>query len=627
MTMNVMHIASKNPAQQLVIAGGFAIFLALTIWSEVANWTAQVSRMNSYLAQTARAIAQHTDDVIEVAKQPLAGLVFEVQENNSKSVLQSLDLVRRMRELIKTSPYLRSLAYIGPDGRLIESTSDPFSSGLDLSSRSYFKTHQTSAELRPFVDGPYQSPSAKDWFITLSQRMNDDRGQFAGIMVATIDVESFIRFFRSFNMLDNSAFAMMDGAGRVLVRAPLDATAMGTSIADSALYRSVSTSNIGNFQYTSRFDGILRTSGYYRSSNTQITVLVAVSKKSILWYWIDISKPRWICFLVALMVACALGVRLRRQWALKRRDEMIIAAREAEFRLIANVSSDLIEKLDDNGIREYVSAAAKSVLGVEADTIVGRSVLDEYDADARQYWSEALANIAAGSSIERLVFPRIKKDGEISWLETVITRVRSFDVSSGMVAVTRDVTSQRLLQEELDRLANTDELTQLSNKRHFNRQMKSLSAEARMVGTPLSLLVVDVDKFKLFNDTYGHLPGDDCLRKISTEIAAAIRPGTDLAARYGGEEIVILLPGRTASQAHQIGEEIRQRIAALEIIHQKNLPWGHVTVSIGVAEQSAEHDETDEALFVKADQCLYTAKNSGRNKVVSFDENLSVAAA
>ncbi|WP_234889605.1 diguanylate cyclase [Agrobacterium vitis] len=625
--MNVMHIASKNPAQQLVIAGGFAIFLALTIWSEVANWTAQVSRMNSYLAQTARAIAQHTDDVIEVAKQPLAGLVFEVQENNSKSVLQSLDLVRRMRELIKTSPYLRSLAYIGPDGRLIESTSDPFSSGLDLSSRSYFKTHQTSAELRPFVDGPYQSPSAKDWFITLSQRMNDDRGQFAGIMVATIDVESFIRFFRSFNMLDNSAFAMMDGAGRVLVRAPLDATAMGTSIADSALYRSVSTSNIGNFQYTSRFDGILRTSGYYRSSNTQITVLVAVSKKSILWYWIDISKPRWICFLVALMVACALGVRLRRQWALKRRDEMIIAAREAEFRLIANVSSDLIEKLDDNGIREYVSAAAKSVLGVEADTIVGRSVLDEYDADARQYWSEALANIAAGSSIERLVFPRIKKDGEISWLETVITRVRSFDVSSGMVAVTRDVTSQRLLQEELDRLANTDELTQLSNKRHFNRQMKSLSAEARMVGTPLSLLVVDVDKFKLFNDTYGHLPGDDCLRKISTEIAAAIRPGTDLAARYGGEEIVILLPGRTASQAHQIGEEIRQRIAALEIIHQKNLPWGHVTVSIGVAEQSAEHDETDEALFVKADQCLYTAKNSGRNKVVSFDENLSVAAA
>ncbi|MVA62946.1 diguanylate cyclase [Agrobacterium vitis] len=626
--MNVMHIASKNPAQHLVIAGGLAIFLALTIWSEVANWTAQVSRMNSYLAQTARAIAQHTDDVIEVAKQPLAGLVFEVQENNSKSVLQSLDLVRRMRELIKTSPYLRSLAYIGPDGRLIESTSDPFSSGLDLSSRSYFKIHQTSTELQPLVDGPYQSPSVKDWFITLSQRMNDDRGQFAGIMVATIDVESFIRFFRSFNMLDNGAFAMMDGAGRVLVRAPLDATAMGTSIADSALYRNaISTSNIGNFQYTSRFDGILRTSGYYKSSNTQITVLVAVSKKAILWYWIDISKPRWICFIVALMVACALGIRLRRQWALKRRDEMIIAAREAEFRLIANASSDLIEKLDDNGIREYVSAAAKSVLGVEADTIVGRSVLDEYDAEARQYWSEALANIAAGSSIERLVFPRIKKTGEIAWLETVITRVRSFDISSGMVAVTRDVTSQRLLQEELDRLANTDELTQLSNKRHFNRQLKSLSAEARTVGTPLSLLVVDVDKFKLFNDTYGHLPGDNCLRKISTEIAAAIRPGTDLAARYGGEEIVILLPGKTASQAHQVGEEIRQRIAALEIIHQKNLPWGYVTVSIGVAEQSPAHDETDEALFVKADKCLYTAKNSGRNKVVSFDENLSAAAA
>jgi diguanylate cyclase (GGDEF)-like protein len=190
-------------------------------------------------------------------------------------------------------------------------------------------------------------------------------------------------------------------------------------------------------------------------------------------------------------------------------------------------------------------------------------------------------------------------------------------VGSGMVAVTRDVTSQRHVQNELDRLANTDELTQLFNKRHFNARFKAMVEEARAAGTSLHLLVIDADKFKLFNDTYGHLPGDHCLRAIAAEITSAIRPGVDVAARYGGEEMAVLLAGLSERAARIVAETIRQRISALGIPHQKNLPWGHVTVSVGMASLTLDAEQSIESFFVRADQCLYRAKNTGRNKVAA----------
>ncbi|WP_321380186.1 diguanylate cyclase [Rhizobium sp.] len=582
--------------------------------------------MNSYLEQTSKAIAQHADDVIEVAKQPLVGLVIQARDNN-KTVLQNLELVRTMRELVKKSSYVRSLAHVGADGLLIESTINNFSAGVDLKDRPYFQYHKNSEDPSPRVDGPFKGPVTNEWFISLSQRLSDHEGRFAGVMVATIDVKMFVRFFNGFALPGGGAFAMIDGNGRILLRSPVDEAAMGSSVADTPFFReAVVKHDSGNYEYRSPFDGSMKSSGYYKSKTSHITVLVAVPRNAVLRYWTSLSKTRWLFSLAAVLAALLMAIRLRRNWAMAQRDQLIIAAREAEFQLIANASSDLIEKLDDTGIREYVSAASQSVLGIDAKELVGRSILEGYEPEAQQYWSEALANIAAGSSIERLIFLKKKNSGEMAWLESVVTRVRSLDVGSGMVAVTRDVTSQRLLQEELDRLANTDELTQLFNKRHFNGQLANMAAQARAAGTRLSLLLIDVDKFKLFNDTYGHLPGDNCLRAIAAEIAGTLRPGMDVAARYGGEEMAVLLPGLGERDVRVVAESIRQRISALGIVHHKNLPWGHVTVSIGMAMLSPDRELSDESLFVKADQCLYRAKNSGRNKLVAEDADVGHSA-
>jgi diguanylate cyclase (GGDEF)-like protein len=131
--------------------------------------------------------------------------------------------------------------------------------------------------------------------------------------------------------------------------------------------------------------------------------------------------------------------------------------------------------------------------------------------------------------------------------------------------------------------------------------------------------MIDADHFKLFNDTYGHASGDDCLRAIATVVRGSIRRSKDLAARYGGEELAVLLPDTNGAGALKAAENIRQRVAGLQLPHEKNLPWGHVTISIGTATfyPAAGAKLTTAELFERADHALYRAKNSGRNQVAA----------
>jgi diguanylate cyclase (GGDEF)-like protein len=131
--------------------------------------------------------------------------------------------------------------------------------------------------------------------------------------------------------------------------------------------------------------------------------------------------------------------------------------------------------------------------------------------------------------------------------------------------------------------------------------------------------MIDADRFKLFNDTYGHAAGDDCLRQIAAVIRDCVRRPGDVAARYGGEELAVLLADTDEQGAAAVAENIRARVEALGVAHEKNPPALCVTVSIGLAAVAAQTGSaiTAQALFAQADEALYRAKSSGRNQVVS----------
>lgn len=171
-------------------------------------------------------------------------------------------------------------------------------------------------------------------------------------------------------------------------------------------------------------------------------------------------------------------------------------------------------------------------------------------------------------------------------------------------------------RDRLTQLAVTDGLTGLANRRRFDEMLALEFARHLRSHADLTLILLDIDHFKLFNDTYGHLRGDDCLRAIARVIERAMYRVTDLAARYGGEEFGCILPETgPPSDVIAVAERIRQGVIALEIPHQTSTTAAHVTVSLGVATHRCTSDGSPDHLIAHADEQLYLAKSQGRNQI------------
>ena len=182
--------------------------------------------------------------------------------------------------------------------------------------------------------------------------------------------------------------------------------------------------------------------------------------------------------------------------------------------------------------------------------------------------------------------------------------------------------------DRLIELAMTDPLTGLSNRRHFDEMINYEYARHVRSKRHLSLIMIDVDYFKAFNDNYGHVAGDDCLRLIAQAIEQVIVRATDLAARYGGEEFVVLLPETNLQGALLVADKIQKAINELGIAHSRSNAASHITVSLGVITGICIQDRSMFNFLAEADQQLYAAKTSGRNRICSgYVMNESAAAA
>lgn len=167
----------------------------------------------------------------------------------------------------------------------------------------------------------------------------------------------------------------------------------------------------------------------------------------------------------------------------------------------------------------------------------------------------------------------------------------------------------------LEQLSISDPLTGLYNRRYFDAVLEREWRAAQRGGMPLSLLYLDIDYFKLYNDTYGHNAGDRCLVLVAAVISSAVRRPYDVCARYGGEEFIALLPATDAARAGVIAEKIRDGIAGMCIVHEGSEAAGHITVSIGVAGGRTGNMSGPHSLVEAADEAMYTAKRDGRNRV------------
>lgn len=298
---------------------------------------------------------------------------------------------------------------------------------------------------------------------------------------------------------------------------------------------------------------------------------------------------------------------------------------EQLHRLLSENASDVISRFDLEGNRLYVSPSVQEVLGWTPEQMSDATWKQRVHPDDIAAFTTAGNRMRDGDERIDVIYRYRRPDNSWTWIEARLRLVRDAQGEPAeFISNARDISQQKRTEQALARainelsvLATTDGLTGLANRRRFDESLRKEWRRAMRSGSAVSLLMIDVDHFKPYNDLYGHRQGDACLRVIASIMSALARRPGDLCARYGGEEFALILPNTDAAGACDLGERVLATVAALKREHA-HAPAGFVTISIGAATITPTRHSTSNALVENADAALYGAKHAGRNRLMSF---------
>jgi len=299
----------------------------------------------------------------------------------------------------------------------------------------------------------------------------------------------------------------------------------------------------------------------------------------------------------------------------RKRVERFIRESEERYRSLVQLSPDAILIHDRERILFCNEACASLVQAEHPEELFGANLLDFVAPEDRRQLSALLARaFQGGGRLRPFEMKIVRRDGKTVDVECASALVEH-EGRKLLQAVVRDITQRSLEKERLERLSQIDGLTEIANRRFFDAVLAREVNRARRNGRPLSLLMIDIDNFKAYNDKYGHLAGDECLRKIAKTLEERLKRPGDFPARYGGEEFAVLLPETDETGALAVAEQIRAGVEALAIRHEEANPLPIVTVSIGVSAMPRPSAADIVPLLERADRALYLAKRNGKNRV------------
>ncbi len=276
----------------------------------------------------------------------------------------------------------------------------------------------------------------------------------------------------------------------------------------------------------------------------------------------------------------------------------------------------------------YVNAGFEKMTGYSAAEVLGRNCRFLQGKQSDQPAVQVLREAIAHGEHCIVIMQNFRKDGTLFWNEFNISPVKdTVGMVTHFIGVLKDVTARvdmlkhlrssklelQKANQQLNVLAMVDGLTGVGNRRYFNEQLHALFSVAQRTKAPLSVLMIDLDYFKRYNDRYGHQAGDDCLILVGGTIADACKRPSDAVGRYGGEEFAVVTVGMQEAELLQFARQLCHSVRAEGIPHQDS-PHGVVTVSIGGVSRVPKRDTTSAALVKLADDALYQAKAMGRNQ-------------
>ncbi|SHE34354.1 sensor domain-containing diguanylate cyclase [Alkalibacter saccharofermentans] len=316
----------------------------------------------------------------------------------------------------------------------------------------------------------------------------------------------------------------------------------------------------------------------------------------------------------------------------RKQAEEALMESEEQYRSILNASPDNITITDLDGRILMISPAAKKMFGYEPnfDKFIGMRLLDFIVPEDIERAQSNLLLMYQGDPRRPNEYRGVRKDKSIFNIEVNSGFVRNANGQPiKMVFIIRDITERKLAEQHIQELVQqleiekntaqlnsiTDSLTGLVNRRFFDMALNTEFYRLKRFGATLSLIMLDVDHFKKFNDSYGHLAGDDCLIRIGTTLKTIVGRATDIVARFGGEEFAVILPVTERLGAETLAERIRKGVEDLSIPHSASDTAEYVTVSLGVVSVNTISLFSPKQVVAMADEALYSSKKQGRNRI------------
>lgn len=444
----------------------------------------------------ARASEQQAQDTLRQAESILSNLAERV-ENDKLDVEQRVRLSKVMADNVEATDGIQGLFIYDKNGDWLVNSFSSEKVAKNNSDRSYFIYHKNHPDSAIHIGQVILSRTTGDMIIPVSRRTQYPDGSFSGVVLATLPVAYFQRFFERLDVDKQGVILLALNNGDLLARRPMIDALMTTNIAKGELFsRYLINSDEGTASLTSVVDGVVRIYAYSRIRGLPIVTAVGLSLDSVFATWWTYVYQALIIVVFIIFLLTSLGLLFYRQ-------------------------------------------------------------------------------------IQRLLMAEEKLN---------------------------------LAHHDLEHIAKTDSLTELPNRRCFDAALAREWSRACRTGNSVAIILIDIDWFKQYNDYYGHVLGDECLRKIAKLIGQNTNRPTDLAARYGGEEFVILLPETELEGAVKIAEDVRSAIEAAKIEHRGST-LGIVTISAGVTSSHQRSVIVAIDLLEKADSLLYRAKSLGRNRV------------
>ncbi|MDF2117454.1 diguanylate cyclase [Roseiarcaceae bacterium H3SJ34-1] len=591
-------------------AGGLVILCGLILWEGRRDAKNQSDRAASNVVAV---VEQDIARSIENFDLSLLGVIRGLGEP------EVTPLTGRARSMAlfdnaATAPYINAIVVLDETGKVAEDSRQGFSGANDFSDRNYFKVHKDNPNAGMYMSPPLKSRVNDGWIIALSRRISNPDGSFGGVVVGTLQLGYFQALFEHLLLGKDGTITLVQSDGTLVARKAPEWSDIGRNFSNIGLFKHFPAARAGNFEAVTTIDGIARRYTYSQIKQLPLVVSVGISVDEIYAPWRQKALTIGIALACLLLATLALAIVLSHELIRRKRADTLLRESETRYRHLADNSSDAIILRDPQGRRKYASSAFFPMLGRTPEEMGAEGLEPYLHPDSLGTPPKTLQRLLTGEQRVVALLQYAHPDGHWMWLEAISSGI--FDEHGNMTEIVtnlRDVTRRKAAEDKLAAAAITDGMTGLGNRRAFDDRLEQEWQRAVRAQSSLALLMIDVDYFKAYNDTFGHLQGDGALTLVSACISENLRRAADFAARYGGEEFVVILPDTDDVGASHVAENIRNAVVERTLVHPAS-PATVLTVSIGLTSRRPAQGDEVSSLIRLADAALYQAKQNGRNQ-------------